>query len=682
MRFIAMIIWIFTILIARALSANSTSNSTTLQPIVIGASQHFEGNDGPWSTFDIRVGTPEQDIRVLVSTASPEVLVPLSPYACSTSEFVTVPSDCAVSRGNLFDLNKSSSWLDAGSYGINQDGFGLEANLGYVQPAQFGLEHLGIGLTGPSLSNQTVAGIATPEPFYLGIFGLNNQPLNFSELGNYSAPSFLTTLKDQKKIPSLSWSYTAGAQYRLKQVYGQLIFSGYDTSRFTENSVSFTMADDITRDLVVSLHSISYNGGNSATLLSNSIDIFIDSTDPNLWLPDDAVDAFETAFGLTLDNTTGLYLVNDTHHNALLDTNAEVTFRLSDVKSGGDTVSITLPYAAFDLTADYPLVANKSNYFPLKRANSSAQYTLGRTFLQEAYLSADYERKVFNVSACVWNEGAQENIVTITSKDSDSSDNSNSTSGGSGNGGGNNSGNGNPNSSKGSHLSGGAIAGIVIGCVAAVFLVAAAVAIFVLRKRRKWLKAGYAVAAPKIEPDEAVLKGPVFNAAPGTTDSSTPFSAADISATRSSAGNSGSAEDSPAALAAVAAAAAPIVAASSGTRGPGDSTPELDGRHLRPNSELDGREIPSDPSNPVAQNPGVYELPGSEGDRLTRPSEPNREISTVGDLPLFGDRQKRNDSPPSPYVSTLGSNNSAVDEGEYSDNIVSPATPSRNSRVF
>jgi hypothetical protein len=126
-----------------------------------------EGNDGQWSTFDIRVGTPEQDIRVLISTASPISMVPLSAYACSTSVFATVPSDCAVSRGNLFNINASSSWLNAGTYGINQNGVGLEANLGYSETAQFGLEHLGIGLTGPTLDNQTVSGIATPEPFYL-----------------------------------------------------------------------------------------------------------------------------------------------------------------------------------------------------------------------------------------------------------------------------------------------------------------------------------------------------------------------------------------------------------------------------------------------------------------------------------------------------------------------------------
>lgn len=94
-------------------------------------------------------------------------MVPLSEIGCSEDVFTQVPPDCAVSRGNLFNPNKSSSWIDLGQYGINQNGVGLEANLGYSQNAQFGLEHMGIGLTGPGLENQTVAGIATAKPFYL-----------------------------------------------------------------------------------------------------------------------------------------------------------------------------------------------------------------------------------------------------------------------------------------------------------------------------------------------------------------------------------------------------------------------------------------------------------------------------------------------------------------------------------
>jgi hypothetical protein len=103
-------------------------------------------------------------------------------------------------------------------FGINQDGVGLEANLGYSVNADFGLDTLGLGYVaggnGPTLSNQTIGGFATTSPLYLGIFGLGTQPVNFTRLGNFSAPSYLTSLKAQNLIPSLSWSYTAGAIYR------------------------------------------------------------------------------------------------------------------------------------------------------------------------------------------------------------------------------------------------------------------------------------------------------------------------------------------------------------------------------------------------------------------------------------------------------------------------------------
>ncbi|KAJ3466473.1 hypothetical protein MRS44_004037 [Fusarium solani] len=450
--------------------------------IVIPPSQYFEGNDGPWSSFNVRVGTTHQDARVLVSTAAPETLVILSEYGCSERIFDDVPTNCAVSRGNLFNPNESSTWHNLGIFGINDGEVGLGANLGYQQPAQFGLDVLGVGLVdgsgGITLKNQTVGGIATASPFYLGIFGINNQPLNFTSLGNFSSPSFLTTLKDQKRIPSLSWSYTAGAIYRLKKVYGQLIFSGYDTSRFTENAVTFTMADDITRDLVVALQAITYSGADQASLLPSPINIYIDSTDPNIWLPKSAVEAFESAFDLILDEDSNLYLINDTHHNSLLKSDAEVSFRLSDVLDGGDTVTITLPYQAFALRAEYPLVEKSSYYFPLKLAANESQCTLGRTFLQEAYLTADYERHVFNVSQCTWDGVAEETLVTILPKSSQSGSNSD--------GGKDSDPSDDSSDNKAQNsLSTGAIIGIVIGVVA---VIAAAGAFFIIRRRRQSAK--------------------------------------------------------------------------------------------------------------------------------------------------------------------------------------------------
>ncbi|KAI1763585.1 acid protease [Hypoxylon sp. FL1150] len=590
--------------------------------VEIAPSEYFDGNDGPWSSFFVRVGVPEQDVRVLVSTASPETLVVSSDLGCSSQVFGnSIPSDCATSRGMLFNPNNSATWDDLGTFNINGNGVGLEANLGYSQPTDFASETLGISLTGPRLDNQTVGVIATASPFYLGIFGLNNQPVNFTSLGNYSSPSFLTTLKNQNTIPSLSWSYTAGARYRLKQVYGQLILSGYDTSRFQENSATFTMADDLTRDLVVVLQSISYSGTTSSTLLSDPINIFIDSTDPNLWLPESVCDAFEQAFGLTLDSESGLYLVNDTQHTQLQNADAEVTFRLSDVSEGGEAVTVTLPYGAFDLTAMPPLVGNESYYFPLKRAANETQYTLGRAFLQEAYLTADYERHTFNVSACVWNEGAKENIVTISSADGNSGSTPGSGGGGS------------------SSLGGGAIAGIVIGAIA-FFLIVGAIIFLVIRRQRK--KSAYAASEP--EPAMSVLNGPVYNAplTPGPPKFYSPETVGDSTGVSNADSHRGSV---------------------AGQHSVNTNDAELDGESPQIH-QLHGESATPQTTNEAAV---YHELPGTE----VRKTTSGRVVSAMEASPSLN----REGSEDSPYVSTLGSLGWPGDRGDASSDLVSPTTP-------
>lgn len=123
------------------------------------------------------------------------------------------PSTCAQSRGALFNLNASTTWQDQGIYAV-----GLETNLpdyvGNYDNGDYGLDTLGLGLpgSGPSLNNMVVAALATKD-FYLGYLGLTTHPTNFTEF-NDPHPTFLSTLKSSGKIPSLSYGYSAGAQYR------------------------------------------------------------------------------------------------------------------------------------------------------------------------------------------------------------------------------------------------------------------------------------------------------------------------------------------------------------------------------------------------------------------------------------------------------------------------------------
>lgn len=166
-----------------------------------------------------------------------------------------------------------------------------------------------------------------------------------------------------------------------------MTLGGYDASRFTPNGVSLRFATDVARDLVVGLQSIQFSDSitkNKELLPSGGILAFVDSTVPHIWLPISACKAFESAFGITYDAQSELYLVNNTLHNTLLAQNANVTFILGNEIKGGDTIAITLPYLSFDLQASYLYLNATTRYFPLRRAANDTQYTLGRTFLQES----------------------------------------------------------------------------------------------------------------------------------------------------------------------------------------------------------------------------------------------------------------------------------------------------------
>ncbi|KYG40598.1 hypothetical protein M433DRAFT_8651, partial [Acidomyces richmondensis BFW] len=195
----------------------------------------------------------------------------------------------------------------------------------------------------------------------------------------------------------------------------------------------------------------------SATeLLPTPIYALLDTTVSQIWLPLEACRAFEETFGIVYDNATELYLVNETLHQQLTDQNPNITFTLAQGLSGGPTVQIELPYAAFDLTAlpPYQGLANKTYYFPLRRAANESQYTIGRTFFQEAYLTVDWESERFNVSQCAWNQTAQSHIVAIPAYRGSSPAYI--------------SGNTLPGGGQTGDLSKGAIAGIVVGVVAGV----------------------------------------------------------------------------------------------------------------------------------------------------------------------------------------------------------------------
>lgn len=139
----------------------------------------------------------------MVSTNSPQTLVVLPP-GCSSAAISPVPSDCSNGRGGLFNNSLSNTWEDIGLFGINKNGVGFQADLGYSQTAEFGLDSIGLGYVsgtnGPTLDNQTIGAIATASPFYTYVVVHHSGIMTDSKQRNIWTRDSTSELYDHRKL--------------------------------------------------------------------------------------------------------------------------------------------------------------------------------------------------------------------------------------------------------------------------------------------------------------------------------------------------------------------------------------------------------------------------------------------------------------------------------------------------
>ncbi|OAG06092.1 acid protease [Paraphaeosphaeria sporulosa] len=449
-------------------------------PLIVTVSNTWLGNDGSWSTFNIDVGTPPQSFRVLPSFQVQNVWLPIA------DECIKISADaekCGVSRGAQpfaqrtsagFHTNVSSTWEAIGLYEL-----GLERDRGISGNGMSGFDTFRVSNT--TLDRFPVTAYASPG-FWLGQLGLSTVPLNFSETIN--SASLLVNLKDKGVIPSLTYGYQAGASYRETRVPGSLVLGGYDKSRAT-TPLTININADLSQALTVGLQDIlvtnSFNGTLSM-ITTEPILAPLDSSITELWLPRSVCDRFEDAFGLEYDTNSGRYALSDATRNQLRQQKPTLTFTIgTNTLTGGNTTIIQFPYAAFDLQASFPIFANTTNYFPIRRADNESQYAIGRVFMQEAYIGVDYEQGIFNVSAARWNE-TDPNIVPLPAGDVQPSEVPRAGADGK------------------SHLAGGAITGIVVGSIVAVaILVGLSWFVYKHKQRRSYGAYGGALVATSEE---------------------------------------------------------------------------------------------------------------------------------------------------------------------------------------
>ena len=185
-------------------------------PVSVAPDQVWQGIDGSWNGFSIRVGSQQQRASVLVSTNNQQTWV-VNQIACVLNETKTLDKNCERSRGSLLDPNESTTWTSQGFYGL-----WTGTNLELYGNGFFGYDTVTLGMPGeegPSVKNSTIATVVTSN-FWLGHIGVHAKQTNFSK-DVAPAPSYISQLFEQGSIPSVSFGYTAGSQYRMSSLYSR-----------------------------------------------------------------------------------------------------------------------------------------------------------------------------------------------------------------------------------------------------------------------------------------------------------------------------------------------------------------------------------------------------------------------------------------------------------------------------
>jgi hypothetical protein len=268
---------------------------------------------------------------------------------------------------------------------------------------------------------------------------------------------------------------------------GSLVLGGYDASRITPDTTATLPLSD--GEMLVEVIGITIQFTSEGSQAHNvPFKALIDSTVPYLYLPDAVCDMFVTRYNLAEDSGRNLFTLNATTANTNQLATTGIQFAIGGSTGGPNGTTIQLPYDALNVLAHWSwgyLAVSEQPIFPIRRQVNTSDYAiLGRPFLQEAYIHANYEPEVkqFNISQQRFPEAnTPAQIMTVHAAEVASDDPGNS-------------------------LSGGAIAGIVIGAVAGVALIAFALWFFLRRRNRKRQE------ALKVNPEMAEPKNDAFPA--------------------------------------------------------------------------------------------------------------------------------------------------------------------------
>ncbi|KAH8897127.1 hypothetical protein GQ53DRAFT_760315 [Thozetella sp. PMI_491] len=405
-------------------------------PFAMAWSSRSFGPDGPWQAVQISIGTPAQQVALYPGGTFRSHF--LTPKICSN---VTLsPDACFASAAGLYDIESSATALEAviqfpAATDYSHSGLQVRGaqGIGALDQMNIGTsDGLRNTITVPNVTIALHDDIAAVYPsgsvealqvgtLGLGYLGTVNQSFTLSGQPTINGSLIPGYLQAANLTPSNSFGLHIGSVN--PKIEGSLYFGGYDQTRICGNIstqqgafAGIEPADDGKRGLIDLLDiAINVIDGSSP---------FNTSTISNLLATgNSSIVTYNADLGLYTWNT------NDPRYSQIVSSPSVLSFVFRKDQTNTQNITINVPFMLLNLTLESPLVTSTVPYFPCN-AQSNGRYSLGRAFLQAAFVGANWN--VNNNQGIWWlaqapgpNIGSQSNIQSIRDQDTSISSSSN-----------------------------------------------------------------------------------------------------------------------------------------------------------------------------------------------------------------------------------------------------------------
>ncbi|KAI1403086.1 acid protease [Hypoxylon fuscum] len=371
---------------------------------------HF-GPDGPWPAIEVTLGS-EQKISMYPGREFQSFLL-TSDY-CNHN--TTIP--CYSNQAGLY--NDAQSQVDTtGSTGSIQFQSNPDYMLGldvqgaktksWVDSMEFG------GATIPNVSMALLeqSYMAYPDgtwyPLTVGCLGIGAPNTVNQSFSNSFGPAINASLIpgylwEQKTTASNSFGMHIGSAN--PRMPGSFYFGGYDQNRVVGDVLTFR--DDYTKSITLKDIGIKVIDGSSpwdfeslggllasgnSSMTSGGLQVSVDGCSPYLTLPKSSCDALAKNLPVKYNEDLGLYFwqTDEPKYTQIVNSASVLEFVFIG-DSNTKNVSISVPFRHLNLTLTAPLVEESTQYFPCYTGPSN-QFTLGRAFLQDAFVGANWGDK-------------------------------------------------------------------------------------------------------------------------------------------------------------------------------------------------------------------------------------------------------------------------------------------------